>query len=117
MHDIILRIPIVTTLFAIYFTIILYNIYAFIFLVGGAILSAYRYRKVHDSYHRFIGNVYIAIGALLPGIGGTFTRMGYTEVLYVTELMGLVLIYIGYRYNVRPAPVHSISTDRLENAS
>jgi hypothetical protein len=30
--------------------------------------------------------------------------MGYTEVLYVTELVGIVLIWTGYRWNVR-APV------------
>jgi hypothetical protein len=77
------------------------NTYAFIFLVGGAALSAYRYKKSRQTYHRFIGNVFIAIGAVLPGIGGTFTRFGYTEVLYVTELIGIVLIYVGYRYNVR----------------
>jgi len=77
------------------------NTYAFIFLVGGAILSAYRFRKSLTTRHKFIGNIYIAIGALLPGIGGTFTRFGHTEVLYVTELIGIILIYIGYRYNVR----------------
>jgi glucose uptake protein GlcU len=76
------------------------NTYAFIFLVGGAILSAYRFHKSRQTYHRFIGNVFIAVGAILPGIGGTFTRFGYTEVLYVTELVGIVLIYTGYRYNV-----------------
>jgi len=76
------------------------NTYAFIFLVGGAILSAYRFRKSLTARHKFIGNIYIAVGALLPGIGGAFTRFGYTEVLYVTELIGIILIYIGYRYNV-----------------
>ena len=76
------------------------NTYAFIFLVGGAIISAYRFRKSKNTYHRFVGNVLIAIGAILPGIGGTFTRMGYTEVLYVTEFLGLVMIYAGYRFNV-----------------
>ena len=43
-------------------------------------------------------------GGHRPGIGGTFTRFGYTEVLYVTELVGLILIWIGYRYNVQPGP-------------
>jgi hypothetical protein len=33
---------------------------------------------------------------LLPGIGGTFTRFGYVEVLYITELIGLTFIYFGY---------------------
>ena len=38
----------------------------------------------------------IAIGALLPGIGGTATKFGYTYILYVTELLGILLIFWGY---------------------
>jgi hypothetical protein len=76
------------------------NSYAVIFLVGGAIVSAARYRRTRETYHRFIGNVLIAVGAILPGIGGAFTRFGHTEVLYVTELLGLLFIYAGYRLNV-----------------
>ena len=76
------------------------NTYAVVFLVGGAIVSAVRYRRTRETYNRFLGNVYIAIGALLPGIGGAFTRFGHTEVLYVTELLGLLCIYVGYRMNV-----------------
>ena len=78
------------------------NTYAAIFLIGGAILSAWRFRADRSARHRFIGNCYIAVGALLPGIGGMATRMGHTEVLYVMELIGIVLIWIGYTYNVRP---------------
>ncbi|MEZ4416004.1 MAG: hypothetical protein R3E10_09615 [Gemmatimonadota bacterium] len=77
------------------------NTYAFIFLVGGALVSAWRYRSQRDSAHRVIGNTLIAAGAILPGIGGTATRMGHTEVLYVAELVGLLLIWWGYRWNVR----------------
>jgi len=76
------------------------NLYALIFLVGGAALSAVRFRRRSDTYHRFVGNSLIAVGALLPGIGGSATRFGYTEVLYVTELIGLILIWFGYRWNV-----------------
>ena len=79
------------------------NLYAVIFLVGGAIVSAIRYRRTHETYHRFIGNVCIAVGGILPGIGGAFTRFGHTEVLYVTELLGLLCIFAGYRLNVSPA--------------
>ena len=71
-------------------------LYALVFLVGGAFYSAIRYKRMKNKEPRFYGNVYIAIGGLLPGIGGTFTRMGYVNVLYVTELAGLILIYIGY---------------------
>lgn len=81
------------------------NLYAVIFLIGGAILSALRYSADPATRHRAVANVLIAIGAILPGIGGTATRMGYTEVLYVTELAGLVLIWMGYRMSVRPAVV------------
>ncbi len=73
------------------------NIYAFIFLFGGAVYSAWKYYKGDRTDKRFLGNVYIAIGALLPGIGGSFTRFGYVEVLFVTELIGLSLIYLGYQ--------------------
>jgi hypothetical protein len=77
------------------------NTYAALFLIGGAIYSAARYRSVPDKRHKFIGNVLIAVGALLPGIGGTFTRFGHVEVLYVTEFVGLLLIFAGFRENVR----------------
>ncbi len=72
------------------------NIYAFVFLVGGAFYSAYRYSRERIYRNRFIGNLLIAVGGLLPGIGGSFTKFGYTEVLYVTELLGIILIYLGY---------------------
>ena len=76
------------------------NLYAVAFLVGGAALSAWRYRLRAETHHRFVGNAFIAVGAILPGIGGMFTRFGHTEVLYVTELIGLVMIIIGYRFNI-----------------
>lgn len=72
------------------------NLYAFVFLFGGAVYSAVQYFSRVEGRTRFLGNILIAIGALLPGIGGTFTRFGYVEVLYITELIGLTFIYFGY---------------------
>jgi hypothetical protein len=81
------------------------NTYAALFLIGGAFLSAWRFRSDPDKHHRYVGNVLIAVGAILPGIGGTFTRFGHVEVLYVTEFVGLLLIFSGYRLNVaEPQP-------------
>jgi hypothetical protein len=74
------------------------NIYAVIFLVGGAFWSAYRYAGNAATRHRATGNLFIAVGALLPGIGGTFTRFGVVEVLYVTEFIGLALIVLGFHH-------------------
>jgi hypothetical protein len=96
------------------------NVYAASFLIGGAALSAWRFRKDPTSRHRFIGNVFIALGALLPGIGGTATRFGHTEVLYIMEFLGLILIWIGYRYNVMPrasgAPPHAVPEEARATA-
>src|SRR5204862_3331841 len=77
------------------------NTYAATFLIGGAIASAARYRSQPEKRNKYVGNIFIAIGAILPGIGGTFTRFGHVEVLYVTEFIGLLLIFAGYRENVR----------------
>lgn len=86
----------------------LVNTYAALFLVGGAVVSAVRFRKRSDTYNRFIGNVLIAVGALLPGIGGAATRLGYTEVLYVMEFVGLTLIWLGYRWNVKDRAIRAL---------
>ena len=79
------------------------NLYAVTFLIGGAVFSAFRYKRQRETYHRYVGNLLIAVGALLPGIGGTFTRFGHTEVLYVTELIGLTFIYAGFKFNTASA--------------
>jgi hypothetical protein len=78
------------------------NLYAVVFLIGGAVLSALRYSADPSTRHRMWANVLIAIGAILPGIGGTATRMGHVEVLYVTELVGMLLTWAGYRMSIRP---------------
>jgi uncharacterized membrane protein YfcA len=75
----------------------LVNLYAVVFLIGGAIWSAWRYWRRGDASSRVLGNILIAVGAILPGIGGGFARAGVIEVLYVAELVGLLLIWAGYR--------------------
>jgi hypothetical protein len=83
------------------------NLYALIFLVGGAILSAYRFAKAFRKTEsliardRFMGNALIATGALLPGIGGMASRLGETQWLYLGELVGIILIWLGYYLNIR----------------
>jgi len=76
------------------------NLYSVVFLVGGAVVSALRFRRAPALRHRYIGNILIAVGAILPGIGGAMTRAGYVEALYLTELVGLCLIWVGYRFNI-----------------
>lgn len=83
------------------------NLYAVFFLVGGAIYSAWRYAKSHGEGHgqRAIGNVFIAVGGILPGVGGTLAKTGVIEALYIGEFVGLILIWIGFSINVKaPRP-------------
>lgn len=88
------------------------NIAAFLVLVGGALHSAYRFFSDPASRHVSIGNIYIAIGALLPGIGGMGSRMGHTELLYIGEFAGVILIWLGYKSCQKPL----VPTGKLSSA-
>ncbi len=73
------------------------NTYAAFFLIGGAAVSACRFWKTANAGHRAAGNALIALGALLPAIGGMLARTGRVEALYVAEFFGLVFIWLGER--------------------
>ena len=75
---------------------ILLNIYGTITLVGGAIYSAYLFWRKKILANRLYGNILIAAGALSPALGGTFLRIGMADFLYLSELIGAVLMYIGF---------------------
>jgi hypothetical protein len=78
------------------------NSLAALFLVGGAIYSSIRFFSSPESRRVSTGNIFIAIGALLPGIGGMGSRMGHTELLYIAEFIGVILIWVGYKYCQQP---------------
>lgn len=73
------------------------NTYAVGYLVGGAAWSAIRYARQKGSGRRALGNTFIALGGVAPAVGGLFSRFGRAGVLSVTELVGLALIWLGYR--------------------
>jgi hypothetical protein len=75
---------------------ILLNIYGTFTLVGGAIYSAYLFWRKKVLVHRLYGNLLIAAGAMAPAIGGTFIRIGMTDWLYLSELIGAILMYAGF---------------------
>ena len=83
----------------------LLNGYAALFLIGGAVYSAVRYAARSGGGNRALGNSLIAIGALLPGIGGGMAKAGVVEALYVGEFIGIIFIWLGYAACVRvPQP-------------
>ena len=82
----------------------LINTYAAVFLIGFAIRSAVQFARRRKTYNRMIGNTLIAIGAILPGIGGGMAKAGMVEALYVGEFIGVILIWMGFRWCQKPVP-------------
>lgn len=76
-------------------TIIL-NIYGTVTLVGGALYSAWLFWRKKILLNRMLGNILIAAGALMPAMAGTFLQMGLVDLLYVSEFLGVVLMYAGF---------------------
>jgi len=73
-----------------------FNTYGLVTLVGGAVYSAWAYWRRRVMPNRFVGNVLIALGALTPGLGGLLSRLGLSGYLYMSELAGSMLMYIGF---------------------
>jgi hypothetical protein len=73
-----------------------FNLYGTVALVGGAAYSAWIFWRKRVLLHRSIGNILIAVGAMLPAFGGTFSRMGFSGALYISEFLGAVLIFVGF---------------------
>jgi len=84
-----------------------FNLYGTIALVGGAGYSAYLFWRRRVLLHRTIGNVLIAVGALLPAFGGTFSRMGVPGALYISEFLGAVLLFAGFLRATTPMKAES----------
>lgn len=78
------------------FLTILLNIYGTITLVGGAIYSAFLFWRKKVLASRMFGNILIAAGALSPAMGGTLLKAGYADMLYISEFIGAILMFIGF---------------------
>lgn len=72
-----------------------FHIYTFVLLMGAALYAAFQYSKSTKFRTRFLGIIIITAGGLLPGIGSSHSNMEVTYSFYVTELIGLILIFYG----------------------
>jgi hypothetical protein len=79
-----------------------FNLYGTVTLVGGALYSAWIFWRKRVLLHRTLGNILIALGALLPAFGGTFSRFGIPSALYISELLGAVLMFVGFLRAITP---------------
>ncbi len=73
------------------------NTFGTVALVGGAIYSAWIFWRRRFMPHRVISNTLIAVGAILPAVGGTHMRLGGSlTTFYLLELVGIIIIFIGF---------------------
>lgn len=70
-------------------------------LIGGAIYSARLFGSKGVMRNRAIGNWFIAAGGILPASGGYFIRLGVPEFKYTGDLLGVILIFVGYVFATR----------------
>lgn len=84
---------------------ILLNVYGTLALVGGAIYSAYLFLRKNVLINRLVGNILIAAGGMFPAMGGTFVRAGMVDWLYISEFIGVVLMFIGFLQATANQPV------------
>lgn len=79
-------------------------------LIGGALYSAIVFIIRRILPHRVVSNILVAIGAMIPAAGGTAQRVQGFNLLYLLELIGIVIIFIGFLrssevFGVARAPV------------
>jgi len=72
------------------------NVWGTLLLVGGALYSARLFRRKQIMRNRVMGNWLIAAGGLLPALGGALIRLGDPSFKYLGEMLGAVLIFVGF---------------------
>lgn len=87
-------------------------------IVGGLIYSAWRFKRLGIHRNRMIGCLLIALGTITVGMGGTLTRLGQHEYLYIAMSAGVAIIFVGYLQTRRPqAPSSKLQGARDEPAA
>ncbi len=72
-------------------------------LVGGAIWSAWTFWRKRIMLQRMYGLILIAAGAMVVAAGGSLTRLGHQQYLYIAMSIGIGLMFWGYLKTIRPA--------------
>jgi len=79
-----------------------FNLYGTLTLVGGAAYSAFIFWRKRVLLHRALGNIFIAVGAIMPAFGGLFSRLQIPGALYLGEFLGVILIFLGFLRATKP---------------
>ncbi|MCA9904386.1 MAG: hypothetical protein KC547_11050, partial [Anaerolineae bacterium] len=79
---------------------------------GGALWSAWSFWRQRVMRQRMYGLILIAAGALGVAAGGSLTRLGHQQYLYIAMSLGMGLIFWGYLKTIQPpVPAQNSGTD------
>ncbi len=92
---------------------ILLNTYGTLALVGGAVYSVVIFLRKHVLKQRMIGSIFIAVGGIAPAMAGSFVGLGLPDLLYLSELVGAILMYIGF-LEATTSPAKSMVTSAAD---
>jgi hypothetical protein len=73
-----------------------FNITGTIFLLGGAVISVWRFARKREYAYRMWANVLIAAGTLVIAAAGSMARAGATAGLYAAEMVASALLLGGF---------------------
>lgn len=73
-----------------------FNVPGSIFLLGGAVISVWRFSRKKEYAYRMWANVLIAIGTLLIAGAGGMARSGQTAGLYPGEMFASAILLAGF---------------------
>ncbi len=82
----------------------LFNVYGTLGLAGGAVYSAWLFLRKRALFDRMVGNMLIAAGALAPALGGTLSKAGFPYAVQVSNLIGIIVIFVGFLRATRADP-------------
>jgi hypothetical protein len=71
-------------------------------LVGGALWSAWVFWRKGIMRTRMVGLLLLAGGALVVAAGGSLTRFGHEQYLYIAMSLGILLMFVGYLKTIQP---------------
>lgn len=73
-----------------------FNISGSIFLLGGALLSVFKFSRKPEYRYRMWANVLIAIGTIVIAAAGGMARSGQTAGLYPAEMVASAILLAGF---------------------
>ncbi len=73
-----------------------FNITGSIFLLGGALISIWRFARKREFAYRMWANVFIAAGTIIIAGAGSMARAGLSVGLYPAEMVASALLLVGF---------------------